>query len=567
MELVGIGFTWKHGQATYLPFPRGFDNQIELIEKFRNILEDPTVGKMGQNLKYDSRILDRFNIRIQNISFDTMLAHYCLFGDRFKHNLDDICMHHLGHIKVRTKDVIPRKTKTNSNPTMADTDPAIVAHYCCEDTDFTFRVVEYLRYLLKQEEHSAAKEIYYKFELPLLPVLIDMECSGVVIDTDYIDNLREEVHEEIEHCSNVMEQELGERISITNSRAIEKAVYETLSVHRKMGLTIGQTKTGRFKTDAATLQTMKRNRFVNNLLRVKKLNKLLNTYVDAIPNRISDVTDLLHASFNQTITATGRLSSSGPNLQNIPKGDPTASKVRNAFISRFTGGCILAADYSQCELRILADLTQEPTFINAFNSNLDIHSNVASVIYNIPIVEITELQRRLAKTANFLLIYGGGEMRLASTLSIKVEAAREVISKYLGGLPKIKEFMDESAQILDYFGYTETMFGRRRYISEIYSKNIELKKKAEREGMNHRIQGSNADLIKLAMIAIHSMLENKQLKSKLVLQIHDEIVIDVHPDEKAFLKEDVLDIMQNVVHFSIPMVAEGEYADSWGEAH
>lgn len=564
IEIVGAGFCVKPAESFYIPF---LDNTTEfnkqyILDAIQPVLEDNNLPKIGQNIKYDYRVFNRFGINIKNIKMDTMVAHYCLFSDKFGHALDEMCLNHLGHIKIRTKSVIPSKKKGTSDPTMADSPVEVVSQYCCEDVDFTYRLYEYYSYLLTLPEFAYAKKLFDNLENPLTPILAKMECNGVHINRKVLSVLKEELIDSISRLKRDINEIAGFEVTLTNPGQIGELLYNQLGLFK--GLRIKPTKTGKLSTTEKTLSLVKSNPVVGNILQVKKLNKLLSTYVEPIPESISLFDDKLHASFNQHITNTGRLASSNPNLQNIPKREAIGERIRGAFVSRFVEGKILSADYSQQELRLLAHLCLEPSLVEAYKRGEDVHTNVASTIYNVDKAAVTKDQRNKTKTINYGLIYGMEYQKLSAELSITEEEAQHLIESYMSKLQNVAEFIKDSRKFLSTHGYVETMSGRRRYIPKVFSPIKYIRAAALREGPNMRVQGSAADQVKTAMIQIDPFLDGK--KSKMIMQVHDELVFDVHPDELDILPT-ILDIMRNAMPLVVPMEVDGRFGNSWQDAH
>lgn len=870
LEIVGMGFAWKKNHAIYIPI--NYDTGLsfeEIIELFRDPLESDNIGVVGQNIKYDARVCRRFGIKINNITFDTYVAHYCLFGDRFRHNLDDISMQHINIKKIRTKSLIPKKSKKNPNPSMKDMPVDDVGYYCMEDVDTTLQLTEYFRSLFKLPEYEYAKEVFYKMELPLLPVLIDMECEGAYIDEDFLDQLEEKYRARVELYSKYIFKAAGEEFSINSPVQLGKVLFDDLQIHTKLGVTVPKTSLGNYKTDVAILEKLEKDKVIRALLKVKKYQKLLKTYVTGIRNAISPVTGLIHASFNQCKVATGRLSSSSPNLQNCIDGDseiltkngwikikdytpgdqvaqwdkgiisfvnPTnyikqkdtlisittrstkllctpehrcplynrrnnfkvffakdypedhkqihagkyfegkleldpdllrlivatqadgyysrkfidfkfskqrkvkrlieildklkanyrislnsnnatrivlkdinliaaiksylgndkvfsnwileltydnlqiftdelfywdgsytrknnyasaikqntdwvqiafslmgkrarirkyvnssdsvswqvditnkdytfttnrkispvsgihdvycitvpssyflmrkdncvivtgncpqrteeGKNIRKLFVSRWRdeGGKILACDLSQAELRILAHYANDKTLIDAFKNNEDVHDKVAIKTFKLPEDQpVPKDLRSRAKIISFGLVYGMKATKLSRDFGVTKEEAQKIIDEYLDSMPGVKQFLSDSEDFAYANGYTETLCRRRRYSSKVFSSNILDQWSGGRELTNFLIQGLNADMIKIAMVKIHDQFNQRNLKSIMFSQVHDEVVIDLHPDEIEIVPEIVKECMENSVRLNVTVLAEGQVADNWSDAH
>jgi DNA polymerase-1 len=563
IKIAGFGFTWESNQGVYIPF--NYDHGLspdDLLDLFKPVLESEDIGKIGQNLKYDARVCNRFGINLQNITFDTHLASYCLYSDRTTHNLDDLSLHFLNRVKIRTKNLL----KLSKSENLYNLDPIIVGNYCAEDTDTVWRLTEYFRYLFSLEENKNARDLFYNIELPTLPVVISMECAGVKLDIDYLDKLRERLKRRQQRLTKFLTSKVGREIALTNPNDIETALYDELKVQKTKKIPTTP-KSGKRKTDRDTLELFSDNTAVRSILLIKKYQKLLNTYIIPIPKLISKYTGLLHASFNQAATSTGRFASSGPNLQNIPARDPIGKAIRASFISRWKdiGGKILAVDLSQAELRILAHLSKDPTLVSAYINKEDVHQKVCDLLAaeNLPV----EITRSIAKTANFAMIYGVGPKKMGLTLGCDMGVASKFIKTYLKQMPGVANYLETTKNFLYKHGYTETLLGRRRYIPKIYSGETMDKWAAEREACNFPVQGTNADMIKIAMADIYQHIQDQNLKSCIILQVHDELVLDVHPDEIDIMKPLVINSMESAIQLDVPVVAEGEYHDNWAGAH
>lgn len=559
IKIVGVGFCCNETNAYYAPVNE--DN----LERVLDIACNPELAKINHNIKYDARVFHRFGRRITNIKFDTLIAHYCLYSDLSKHNLDDITLEYYNHIKIRTKEVIPKKTKINLNPNLSQAPIESVAVYCCEDVIYTYKLYKDLEKELKQ--NKAAHDLFYNIELPLLPVIIDMECNGVAIDKAEVLNLDNKLNQNVKAIHDEVNTLAGRTVALTNPNDISKLLFDELKIHTKNNREIKLTKTNKYKTDQSTLELYENEEIVKKIIDVKKLNKLIKTYIASFPQYISGHTGMLHASFNQAVTATGRLSSSSPNLQNQPARDELGKEIRGVYISRWPQGKILSADYSQAELRILAHLSQEKVLLDIFLRGGDAHLGVASKIFDKEESKVTAEERRFIKVINFGMIYGMGPKRLGLALNISKDEAQGLIDRYLGTMVGVKKFIAAAEKELSTFGYTETFFGRRRYISKVFSQSKMDRWAAFREGANHKVQGTNADIVKLAMVNINKDLYNLNMKSLLILQVHDELVFDTHPDEIDQLGPLVKNRMENVVKFDIPMIADPKFGINWAESH
>jgi DNA polymerase-1 len=574
-EIVGVGLSWKEGEAFYVHQPDRKELKLQELEIFNN----SDIELWGHNLKFDARMFHAKGIKVNSITFDSMIANYCLIGDRMKigensiggHSLDNVSLHLFNHVKIRTKSVIPNRSKSHPKPNIGHALPEQVSFYCCEDVDYTLRACNRLKELLDLPENMHCKRIFEDIEMPLLPIIIQMECSGVKIDREYLDELEAKYELKKEEIRAHLSDIAGEEIPVTlNRNIIEKVIYDTLKVDQELCLTVKATPNGSRPVNAATLEKMTESEFVREYLRVKGLDKLISTYIKPMKALISPVDDMLHGQFTQTRTSTGRLASKRPNLQNIPKRTEEGRQIRKAFISRFKGGQIMAADWAQCELRIMAHLAKEKILIDIFERGGDPHLEVSAKLNQVSTEEITEGQRAYAKNMNFGVLYRMGPSRLAASTGLSYVEAQSFISSYLGEMRGIAQYQKDQDESLERCGYAETLFGRRRYLTKIFTQGEKGKyerEAARREGGNHPIQGCNADIAKLAMIKIGRKIQKEALKSIMILQVHDEIVIDTHPDEFDIIKPMAEEIMSNIIKLVVPLVCDGKYADNWAEAH
>jgi len=566
-KIVGIGFCWKESTAYYIPFNGDIDPEY-ILSKISTAFENESINKIGHNIKFDTRLLDRFGIKVRGIYFDTMVASYCLKGDMTTHNLDDLTLHYFNHVKIRTKTLIPKKSKKNQAPSMFDSSVDMVGTYCCEDVDFTFRLYKLLHTLLDHPDNQHCKKLFYTIDMPLVSVLIKVECAGAKVSAQKLEEVRQKISVEIQEAQKLVDDLAGRPIVLTKPLDISKLLFEDLKLHTKQKIEVEKTATGQFSTDAATLKKFEGNPIVDAILKYKLLTKIMSTYVIGLGEHISSYTGFVHTFYGQTSTSTGRFNSSSPNLQQLPSRKEQGKEIREAFVSRFEGGKILAVDYSQAELRILAHMGQEKVFIKAYQNKEDVHTSVASeVVFEVERDKVTPEQRTIVKVINFGLLYGMRAKKLAKTLNISVEDATSIMEKYMTKMVGLKKFLDNARSYLAINGYTENYFGRRRYIPKIFSQDQLDQWSAEREGANNIIQSTNADIIKVAMIRIQDMLERNKYKTKMIMQVHDELVFDVPPDEIDVVKTKIVDIMQTVVNFDITMVAEAKYGDNWKEAH
>lgn len=589
IKIVGIGLTWKEFQGVYL---HTYDMSEEVLYKELKLLEEhilnnPEIKKWGQNIKYDIRVLHHFGIKVDHIDLDSQIASYSLYGDRLRpknakisgHSLDDISMFHTNLIKIRTKQIIPRKSKNNPNPHMGQMDAETVGIYCIEDTDATYRCCKILKEELNKPENKSFKRLLEEIEMPVYHHIIKMECDGVFISKDRIDELNTIFNNKLEEAQTLINDIAGKEILITKSDEISDFLFNNLKLHKKEEYSsshiqkkLKKTKAGNISADQKILSLFKDHPLVAAILEAKAVKKLTSTYTTGLLQHM-DKNQIIRTSFNQHITATGRLSSSSPiNLQNIPNRREEGRAIRTAFQSRWKkeGGKFFSPDYSQCELRILAHLSQEPVLLDIFEKGLDAHSACAAAFHNIPLEEVTSELRGPMKSVNFGIIYGMTYKRLSSETGMEEEKAKKFIDDYLGKFAGINNFIELQKVIVREYGYTESIMGRRRYLPTIYSGDKFERMAAEREAVNHVIQASNADITKKAMIKIGDWLKKEKLRSLMVLQVHDELGFDVHPKELDFFSTEILSIMRGIaddIGLSVPLVCEGEYADDWAGAH
>ena len=580
LELVGLGFTWQSGQSRYVPFHHSIwggtqsaqypelvclERQQELLQKFEVLFLDESIGKAGQNVKYDCRVLHRFGLGIQNLCFDTMVAHYALYSDRLPHNIDDIAMCHLGHQKIRTKHIIPKKTPKNPNPSMAQRPAEEVAVYCMEDCDYTWQAMLHLRELLVADPR--ASKLFYEIDMPLVEVLTRIECNGVQLDLTQMDAMRQTFAKTLTDLQAEINQVAGKPITLTNPAQLAELLYDQLRLDKKNRIKVRRTPSGARSTDAKTLARLSHEPVVQAIQKYKAMRKLQGDFITKLPQMVSQITGLLHASFNQTITSTSRLSSSEPNLQQVPQRTEEGKKIRECFVSRFEGGKILAADLSQAEMRILAHISEDPVLLDCYLNDRDMHCAAAALAYGITEDEVQPTQRSAAKTVNYGIIYGMSAKRLSNETGMTYEEADAFIKRYLANMRGVHQYIETTKKFLRFHGYVETLFGRRRYISKIFSDNDFDIWAAEREATNAPIQGFQADWLKIAMLKIDHDMQQQKLQSLMVMQVHDELVFDAHPDEFEVLKEIVLEHMPASYQLAVPMLVDAHYADSWAEAH
>ena len=556
-ELVGMSFSYAENQAFYVPVPADRDEALKIVNEFKEVLENEETLKIGQNIKYDMLALSNYGVHVKGPMFDTMIAHYVLQPE-LRHNMDYLAEIYLHYRTIPIEDLIGPKGKNQKN--MRDLMPEAIYKYACEDADITLK----LHHVLKKElEASGATSLFYEIEMPLVPVLAYMEKNGVRVDTHAL----KETSQHFTMRMNQIEQEIHEMAGMEFNVSSPKQVGEVLFDKLKIVEKAKKTKTGQYVTSEEVLEGLRgKHDIVGKILDYRGLKKLLSTYIDALPLLINPKTGKIHTSFNQTVTATGRLSSSNPNLQNIPIRNEEGKQIRKAFIPE--EGCeFCSADYSQIELRIMAHLSGDPNMIEAFREGDDIHAATAAKVYKIGIDEVTREQRSKAKTANFGIIYGISVFGLAERMNVPRSEAKELIDGYFQTYPKIKEYMDQSIERARMNGYIETIFGRKRFLPDINSHNAVVRGYAERNAINAPIQGSAADIIKVAMVRIYQRFQAENIRSKMILQVHDELNFSVYPEERDKVQSIVIEEMEKAYKMQVPLRADCGWGNNWLEAH
>lgn len=556
-ELVGMSFAFKEGEAYYVPVPTDFDEAKKLIDKFRPFFENEKILKIGQNIKYDIIVLKKYDIHVRGKLFDTMIAHY-LINPELRHNMDYMAETYLKYRTIHIDELIGAKGKNQLN--MRSLRPDQISDYACEDADVTLKLKSILEKAIEKQDLS---KLFYEIELPLIYVLADMEFIGVRLDTVALAEYSKTLTIELQNIELEI-YKLGEtEFNINSAKQVGEVLFDKLKIVDKPK----KTKTGQYVTSEETLESIKDTHpIVNKILEYRGLKKLLSTYIDALPLLVDPKDGKIHTSFNQTVTATGRLSSTNPNLQNIPIRDAQGREIRKSFIA--DEGCLFfSADYSQIELRIMAHLSQDPSMVGAFNSGEDIHAATAAKIYKLKIDEVTSDMRRKAKTANFGIIYGISVFGLAERLTIPRGEAKELIDGYFETYPKVKEYMDKCITDAREKTYVETVFGRKRYLPDINSRNATVRGYAERNAINAPIQGSAADIIKVAMNNIFKRFEKENIKSKMILQVHDELNFNVLENELDKVQKIVIEEMENAYKLAVPLRADCGKGKNWLEAH
>jgi len=557
-DLVGIAFSWKKHEAYYVPCPVDREETMDILSEFRPVFENENIEKVGQNIKYDLVVLLHYGLRVRGPIFDTMIAHY-LINPEMRHNMDILAETYLSYTPVSIEELIGKKGKNQGN--MRDVPVEKVVRYAGEDADITWQLSEIFKPAL---EKVGAEELYRDIEAPLIPVLADMEVSGVKLDREALDEIAVDLKKEIDETEKKIFELAGHEFNVGSPKQLGVVLFDEMNIVDKPK----KTKSGQYSTSEDVLSKIEdAHEIVPLVLDYRSTTKLLSTYVEALPELVHPKTGRIHTTFNQAVAATGRLSSTSPNLQNIPIRTERGRLIRKAFTSRGEDYVFLAADYSQIELRIVAALSGDESMIDAFNAGKDIHAATAAKVYDVPLDEVTREMRSRAKMVNFGIIYGISAFGLADRLNIKRTEASEIINNYFEKYPKIKQYMDESIDKARDKGYVTTVMGRRRYLPDINSRNRTVRGFAERNAINAPIQGSAADIIKKAMIDIGAEMDKKDYKSKMVLQVHDELVFDVHRDEEAELTEMIVDKMENAYKMNVPLTVEVGTGANWLEAH
>ena len=557
-ELVGISFSWKKGEAYYVPFPEDQEEAKALAQRFKLVLEDENILKIGQNLKYDILILKNYGIQVKGKIFDTMVAHHLALPG-LKNSMDFMSETYLGYSPVKLESLIGKKGK--SQLTMRQVEVDIAKEYAGEDADITLQLKEFLEPKLKEAE---LEELFYNTEMPLLLVLAKMESTGVKLDVDELKIFAKRLTERII----ILETDILEMAGMEFNVASPKQVGEVLFEHLKIDAKAKKTKSGQYSTNEETLTKLKgKHEIIDKILEFRGLKKLLNTYVEALPLLVNSRTGKIHTTYNQAMVVTGRLSSVNPNLQNIPIRDEDGREIRKAFMATGSDRVFLSADYSQVELRLMAHLSQDEHMVEAFNNGEDIHAATAAKIYKVTLDEVTDDMRRKAKTANFGIIYGISAFGLAERLTISRSEAKELIDGYFENFPGVKEYMDKSIEVARENGFVETIFGRKRNLPDINSRNGIVRGMAERNAINAPIQGTAADIIKMAMVNIQAELDKQGLQSQMILQVHDELNFDVLKDELEQVQKIVKEGMENACKISVPLSVDMGIGVNWHEAH
>lgn len=556
-ELVGLSFSVEEGKAFYVAIPAEREKAERIVNIFKPLYESTKILKIGQNIKYDMEVLMNYGVRLAAPMFDTMLAHYVLQPEQ-KHNMDILAETLLNYQTIHIDELIGPKGKSQKN--MRDISPADICDYAAEDADITLRLYNVLKPRLKEAD---VEDLFYNIEMPLVPVLAEMEMNGVLLDTNALAETSKVFTDRMTQIEKNIYELAGHQFNIASPKQVGEVLFGEMKIVDKPK----KTKTGQYVTSEEVLQQLRSKApIVDHILEHRGLKKLLGTYVDALPKLINPHTGHIHTSFNQAVTATGRLSSSDPNLQNIPVRGEDGKEIRKCFIPE--PGCLFfSADYSQIELRVMAHLSGDKNMIEAFREGYDIHAATAARIYKEDINEVTRDQRTKAKRANFGIIYGITVFGLAERLEISRDEAKQLIDGYFETFPQVHDYMEKAKQLAREHGYAETFFHRRRYLPDITSHNATVRNFAERNAINAPIQGSAADIIKIAMIRIYERFRREGIKSKMILQVHDELNFSVLPEEKEQVEKIVLEEMQNAYPLQVPLVADSGWGNNWLEAH
>ena len=556
-ELVGLSFAVKEFEAFYVPIPPKREAAMQIVNIFKEVYENEKILKIGQNLKYDLEVLRNYDIHLAGPMWDTMIAHY-LIQPELRHNMDYMAEIYLNYKTIHIDELIGPRGKNQKS--MRDLSPSEVYEYAAEDADITLRLKNKLEPELKKFD---CEKLFYEIEMPLMPVLAEMEMNGVCLDTVSLAETSKQFTNRMNEIEARIYELAGETFNIASPKQVGEILFEKLKIVEKAK----KTKTGQYVTSEEVLQQLRnKHEIVADILEHRGLKKLIGTYIDALPKLINPTTGHIHTSFNQTITATGRLSSSDPNLQNIPIRGEDGKEIRKAFIPE--PGCLFfSADYSQIELRVMAHLSQDPHMIEVFREGKDLHAATAANIYKKDITEVTRDERTKSKRANFGIIYGITVFGLAERLDISRDEAKMLIDGYFTTFPEVHDYMEKSKEVAREKGYVTTLFGRRRYLPDINSHNATVRGFAERNAINAPIQGTAADIIKVAMIHIHNRFKTEGIRSKMILQVHDELNFSVYPEEKERVEKIVLEEMQQAIELTVPLVADSGFGQNWLEAH
>ena len=557
-ELVGMAFSWEKHKGYYVLFPESKELTQEILEIFRPFFENSSITKIGQNLKYDIKVLAKYNIQVLGNLFDTMIAHYLLNPDG-KHNMDILSENYLHYSPISIETLIGKKGKGQLS--MRQVPPQEQKEYAVEDTDVTLQ----LKNIFEQQlQKYNAEKLFSQIESPLVQVLADMELEGIRIDVPFLKSLSDDIEKDIFSLQQAVYEQAGETFNLSSPKQLGDILFEKLKLISKPK----KTKTGQYATSEEILSELApKHKIVANVLEYRQLQKLQSTYIDTLPKEVNSTTGRVHTTYMQAVTATGRLSSNNPNLQNIPIRTERGQQIRKAFVPRNEDYTLLSADYSQIELRVIAALSGEKNMIEAFLQNQDIHLSTAAKVFNVDIQSVTREQRSHAKTVNFGIIYGVSAFGLSNQTELSRSESKELIDTYYQTYPQLKVFIDKQIHFARENGYVETILGRRRYLPDINSRNQVVRGAAERNAVNAPIQGSAADIIKIAMINIYNLLKDNKLKTKMLLQVHDELIFDVPKNELDFVKPLIKKTMEEAYQFAVPLVVDLGVGKNWLEAH
>ena len=556
-ELVGLSFSVEEKKAFYVAVPANYEEALKIVQIFKPLYESDKIMKIGQNIKYDYEVLTKYGVTLQGKMFDTMIAHY-LIQPELHHNMDYMAETLLGYQTIHIEELLGPKGKKQKN--MRDLPPTDIYEYAAEDADITLRLKNVLEPRLKE---LGVEELFWNIEMPLVRVLADMELNGVCLDTEALQDTSKIFTERMKQYEQEIYKEAGEEFNISSPKQVGDILFGKLQIMDKPK----KTKTGQYVTSEEVLQSLEnKSPIVRNILNYRGMKKLLSTYIDALPKLINPRTGHIHTSFNQALTATGRLSSSDPNLQNIPVRTDDGKEIRKCFIPE--EGCLFfSADYSQIELRIMAHLSEDENMMEAFREGHDIHRATAAKIWHVDIDKVTDAQRKKAKQANFGIIYGITTYGLAQRMDIPNGEAKELIEGYFHTFPKVQAYMEHAKEEARAKGYAETLFHRRRYLADINSRNATVRGFAERNAINAPIQGTEADIIKVAMVRIWERFKKEGIRSKMILQVHDELNFSVFPEEREQVERIVIEEMQNAYPLNVPLIADAGWGKNWLEAH
>ena len=556
-ELVGLSFSVEEKKAFYVAVPANYEEALKIVQIFKPLYESDKIMKIGQNIKYDYEVLTKYGVTLQGKMFDTMIAHY-LIQPELHHNMDYMAETLLGYQTIHIEELLGPKGKKQKN--MRDLTPTDIYEYAAEDADITLRLKNVLEPRLKE---LGVEELFWNIEMPLVRVLADMELNGVCLDTEALQDTSKIFTERMKQYEQEIYKEAGEEFNISSPKQVGDILFGKLQIMDKPK----KTKTGQYVTSEEVLQSLEsKSPIVRNILNYRGMKKLLSTYIDALPKLINPRTGHIHTSFNQALTATGRLSSSDPNLQNIPVRTDDGKEIRKCFIPE--EGCLFfSADYSQIELRIMAHLSEDKNMMEAFREGHDIHRATAAKIWHVDIDKVTDAQRKKAKQANFGIIYGITTYGLAQRMDIPNSEAKELIEGYFRTFPKVQAYMEHAKEVARAKGYAETLFHRRRYLADINSRNATVRGFAERNAINAPIQGTEADIIKVAMVRIWERFKKEGIRSKMILQVHDELNFSVFPEEREQVERIVIEEMQNAYPLNVPLIADAGWGKNWLEAH